>query len=146
MLDGRFFHRLEVNNTAESENVKNMKSAIAEYYRNGNRVRPQGLTMGDGEDVWQKCNVAKTSFYDALKWERDHPAKKWDGDRIRQRGKISLLTYDMESELLHWIAISHKHSGLTLAVTRFSTYLRSKLPLLVNSVHQHPPFYFQDLD
>jgi hypothetical protein len=37
--------------------------------------------------------------------------KNWDGDRIRQRGKISLLTYDMESELLHWIAISQKHSG-----------------------------------
>jgi hypothetical protein len=36
--------------------------------------------------------------------------------------------------------------GLALAVTRFSTYWRSKLPLLVNSVHQHPPFYFQDLD
>ncbi len=44
-------------------------------------------------------NVAKTSFYDALKWERDHPAKKWDGDRIRQRGKISLLTYDMDCDL-----------------------------------------------
>ena len=88
-----------------------MKSAIAEYYRNGNRVRPQGLKMGDGEDVWQKYTVAKTSFYDAIKWERDHPGKKWDGDRIRQRGKFSLLTYDMESELLHWIAISQKHSG-----------------------------------
>ena len=111
MFDGRFFHRMEVNPAAESENVTNMKSAIAEYYRNGNRVRAQGLKIGDGEDVWQKYNVAKTSFYDAIKWERDHPAKKWDGDRIRQRGKISLLTLDMESELLHWIAISQKHSG-----------------------------------
>ena len=111
MFDGRFFHRMEVHNTAESENVKNMKSAIAEYYKNGDRVRPEGMKMGDGEDVWQKHNVAKTSFYDAIKWERDHPGNKWDGDRIRQRGKIALLTYEMESELLHWIAISQKHSG-----------------------------------
>jgi hypothetical protein len=39
MFDGRFFHRMEVNPAAESENVTNMKSAIAESYRNGNRVR-----------------------------------------------------------------------------------------------------------
>ncbi len=77
MFDGRFFHRMEVHNTAESENVKQMKSAIAEYYKNGNRrVCPQGLKTGNGEDVWQKYNVAKTSFYDAIKWQRDNHGKK----------------------------------------------------------------------
>ncbi len=30
---------------------------------------------------------------------------------MRARGKVSLLTYDMETELLHWIAVSQKHSG-----------------------------------
>jgi hypothetical protein len=110
-FDGRFFHRMEMENTAENDNVKRMKRAITEYYKNGERVRAQGMTKADAQDVWQKHNVPKTSFYDAIKWERENPGRKWDGDRIRQRGKISLLTYAMESELLHWIAISQKHSG-----------------------------------
>jgi hypothetical protein len=29
---------------------------------------------------------------------------------MRARGKVSLLTYDMETELLHWVAVSQKHS------------------------------------
>lgn len=111
MFDGRFFHRLEIPNTNETEHVKRMKKAIKEYHANGQRVRAKGMTKADNKDVWQLHNVPKTSFYDALKWEADNPTCKWDGDRIRQRGKVSLLTYEMETELMHWIAVSQKHSG-----------------------------------
>ncbi len=55
--------------------------------------------------------AARTTFYDAINWEEQNPGKKWDGDRLRARGKVSLLTYDMETELLHWVAVSQKHSG-----------------------------------
>ena len=34
-FDGRFFHRMEMENTAENDNVKRMKRAITEYYKNG---------------------------------------------------------------------------------------------------------------
>jgi hypothetical protein len=111
MFDGRFFHRLEIPSTNEADNVKRMKKAIKEYHANGQRVRAQGMTKADNKDVWQIHKVPKTSFYDALKWEADNPTCKWDGDRIRQRGKVSLLTYEMETELLHWVAVSQKHSG-----------------------------------
>ena len=110
-FDGRFFHRLEIPNTNETDNVKRMKKAIADYHKNGQSIRAKGAKKVDGADVWEIHKVAKTSFYDAIKWEADNPTQKWDGDRLRQRGKVSLLTYDMESELLHWIAVSQKHSG-----------------------------------
>ena len=44
MFDGRFFHRLEIPNTNETEHVKRMKKAIKEYHANGQRVRAKGMT------------------------------------------------------------------------------------------------------
>jgi hypothetical protein len=111
MFDGRFFHRLEIPNINETDNVKRVKKAIKEYHANGQRVRVQGMTKADNKDVRQIHKVPNTSFYNALKWEADNSTCKWDGDRIRQRGKVSLLTYEMETELLYWVAVSQKHSG-----------------------------------
>ncbi len=36
---------------------------------------------------------------------------KWSGNNIRQRGKVALLTEEMENELNHWVAISQRTSG-----------------------------------
>ena len=111
MFNGRFFHRLEVPIKPVHDSVKRMRLAIEEYYANGNNVRANGLRKSDKQDVWQRHRVPKTSFYDAIKWEADNPGLKWDANRIRNRGKTSLLTLDMEQELLHWIALSQKLSG-----------------------------------
>jgi hypothetical protein len=107
---GRFFHRLEIP-SKEKEGVRRMMAAIAEYHANGKKTRAIGTKKGDKQEVWHKHNVARTTFYDAINWEEQNPGKKWDGDRMRARGKVSLLTYDMETELLHWVAVSQKHSG-----------------------------------
>jgi hypothetical protein len=88
-----------------------MKAAIEEYKTNGCRTRAKGTKKGDKQEVWHKHNVARTTFYDAINWEEKNPGQKWDGDRMRARGKVSLLTYDMETELLNWVAVSQKHSG-----------------------------------
>ncbi len=55
--------------------------------------------------------MAKARFYKARAWETNHPGLKWSGNNLRQRGKISLLTGEMESELNHWVAISQRTSG-----------------------------------
>jgi hypothetical protein len=111
MFNGRFFHRLEVQPKTEKDGVKRMRLAIEEHYANGGKVRAEGVPKHEQQDVWHKHNVAKTSFYDAIKWELNNPGCKWDGNRIRNRGKISLLTADMEGELLQWIALTQKLSG-----------------------------------
>ena len=107
---GQFFHRLEIPST-EKDYVLRMKAAIEEYKTNGCRTRAKGTKKGDKQEVWHKHNVARTTFYDAINWEEKNPGQKWDGDRMRARGKVSLLTYDMETELLNWVAVSQKHSG-----------------------------------
>jgi hypothetical protein len=48
----------------------------------------------------------------------------------------SLVCFFLSSGCCSGVAVLVKH-GLALTVTRFSTNWRSKLPLLVNSVHQH---------
>ena len=45
--------------------------------------------------------VAKASFWKSLAWEDKHPGQKWSGNNIRQRGKVALLTEEMENELNH---------------------------------------------
>jgi hypothetical protein len=107
---GRFFHRQEIPSKDKDNDIR-MKAAIAEYHANGNKTRAVGRKKGDKQEVWHKHNVARTTFYDAINWEDKNPGKKWDEERMRARGKVSLLTYDMETELLHWIAVSQKHSG-----------------------------------
>jgi hypothetical protein len=69
-----------------------------------------------GVDEWtpnilKLYGVPKASYYKARAWEAKHPGLKWGGNNIRMRGKVALLTVDMESELNHWIAISQRTSG-----------------------------------
>ncbi len=71
-LDGRFFHRLEIPNTNETDNFKRMKKAITDYHSNGQRVRAKGLTKADNKDIWQIHKIPKTSFYAAINWEADN--------------------------------------------------------------------------
>ena len=75
-----------------------------------------GTVPGRGEravegwtpNIWKTHGVAKASFYKARSWEAANPGKLWSGDNIRLRGKVGLLTHDMENELNHWVAISQR--------------------------------------
>jgi hypothetical protein len=85
---------------AIDEPTQKMRKAL-EAYNTGGSVDPT-----TGLPVWEAYKVPRSSYYDCLKWQRDNPDKIWTGALIRQRGKTTILTEEMESELLHWVAIS----------------------------------------
>ena len=101
---GRFFHRLELA-AIPSASVKigctKMVEALAAHRMDG--TQPIATI--------QRFGVSKSSFYHAIKWEKDNPGKKWGCEVIRSRGKTTLLTPDMEAELHHWIALSQRYNG-----------------------------------
>ena len=108
LLEGKFFHRDEVPVCRdESSREAKMISAIAMYRANGGKVRK----AKDEPECWRSCGASKRSFYKALAWEKENPGRRWDGPAIRQRGKESLLTDDMEEEMKHFVCISQKQSG-----------------------------------
>ena len=86
-----------------------MKAALRLYKSNGNAPNPQGK-RGPEFCCHKIHKVAKRSFFDALAWQRDNK-KAWLGFRDRDRGKVTLLTDDMEEELLHWVAACQRTSG-----------------------------------
>jgi hypothetical protein len=112
---GRFFHRDELVYKETTDNAQRMQAAIAAYRQHVAKgtAAGRGEKGGDGwtPNIWKTYGVAKASFWKSLAWEDKHPGKKWSGNNIRQRGKVALLTEEMENELNHWVAISQRTSG-----------------------------------
>ncbi len=59
----------------------------------------------------KRFGISKSSFYYALNWQKKKPGEKWGSEVIRARGKVTLLTQDMETELFHWVALSQRYNG-----------------------------------
>jgi hypothetical protein len=57
--------------------------------------------LDETPNIWKLYGVPKASYYKARAWEAKHPGLKWGSNNIRMRGKVALLTVDMESELNH---------------------------------------------
>jgi hypothetical protein len=76
-------------------------------------VPGRGLKCVEGwtPHIWKQYGVPNASFYKARAWEALHPGQRWSGNNIRLRGKVALLTHEMESELNHWVAVSQRTSG-----------------------------------
>ena len=112
---GRFFHRDEILYRETNDNTLRMQAAIAAYRKHvaDGTAAGRGEKGGEGwtPNIWKTYGVAKASFYKSIAWEDRHPGMKWSGNNIRQRGKVALLTEEMENELNHWVAISQRTSG-----------------------------------
>jgi hypothetical protein len=98
--EGRFFHRLELAAIPSAWCTK-MVEALAAYHKDS--TQPLATI--------KRFGVFKSSFYHAIKWEKENPGKKWGCEVIRSRGKTTLLTPDTEAELHHWIALSQRFNG-----------------------------------
>lgn len=105
---GYFFHRDEVAEMAVDEPTDKMRKAL-EAYNTGGSIDPT-----TGLPVWQAYKVPRSSYYDCLKWQRENPKNIWSGSLVRNRGKTTILTEEMESELLHWVAISQVFRFVTI--------------------------------
>jgi hypothetical protein len=98
--EGRFFHRLEVPVAASASapvDCTKMIEALQAYARDS--MKPLATS--------KRLGVSKSSFYYALKWQKNNPGL----EVIRDRGKVKLLTPDMETEVFHWVALSQRYNG-----------------------------------
>jgi hypothetical protein len=77
---------------AIDEPTEKMRKAL-EAYNTGGSIDPTTRLP-----VWQA-------------YKRKNPEKIWSGYLVRNRGKMTILTEDMESELLHWVANSQANIG-----------------------------------
>ena len=97
--EGRYFHRLELG-AVESSSIPvgctKMIEALAAYSQDS--TAPLATI--------KRFGVSKSSFYYALNWQKKKTGKKWGSEVIRDRGKVTLLTQDMETEIFHWVALS----------------------------------------
>ena len=96
-------------------------------------------------NIWKLYGVPKASFYKARAWEAAHPGLKWGSNNIRMRGKVGLLTADMETELNHWVAISQRTSGGVEqdSVCRVAFALMASDPEHLSLVQKHHKEYLK---
>ena len=102
--EGRYFHRLELGGVDASPvalGCTKMIEALKAYREDSSKPLATIKRFG----------ISKSSFYYALNWEKNNPGKKWGAEVIRARGKVTLLTPEMETELFHWIALSQRSNG-----------------------------------
>ncbi len=111
--EGRYFHRLELGGVDSSSVALGCTKKITSRLR-CIRLQPLKAYSEDSSKplaTIKRFGISKSSFYYALNWKKKNPGKKWGSEVIRARGKVTLLTPDMKTELFHWIALSQRSNG-----------------------------------